>query len=55
MASLRQLYGYRTFSGRVPAIQSAHGQVEHAVSNEDTARRFVEECRRTLTILPAIE
>lgn len=40
----------------VPAIWKLwlHGQAEHAVSNEDIARRFVEECRRTLTILPAI-
>ena len=56
MASLRQLYGYRTFSGRGARDLKLwlHGQAEHAVSNEDIARRFVEECRRTLTILPAI-
>ena len=56
MASLRQLYGYRTFSGRGARDLKLwlDGQAEHAVSNEDIARRFVEECRRTLTILPAI-
>lgn len=56
MASLRQLYGYRTFSGRGARDLKLwlDGQTEHAVSNEDIARRLVEECRRTLTILPAI-
>lgn len=47
MASLRQLYGYRTFSGRGARDLKLwlDGQAEHAVSNEDIARRFVEECR----------
>tara|TARA_R110002073_G_C9481751_1_gene580102 strand:- start:23 stop:2911 length:2889 start_codon:yes stop_codon:yes gene_type:complete len=54
--ALRQIYGYKMFSG-----QGARGlkawlecQAETARSNEDLARRFVEECRRTQTILPGV-
>jgi len=55
LSELQALYGFRTFSGR-----GARGlkdwlfrEAEMAVSNEDIARRFVAECRRTRTVLPA--
>jgi TnpA family transposase len=56
MATLRRIYGYRTFSGRGARDFKTwlDAQAELATSNEDLPRRFVEECRRTLTILPAI-
>lgn len=53
---LRTLYGYRMFSGR--GARDLKAWLDHAAegarSNEDLARRFVEECRRARTILPAI-
>ena len=56
MASLRRLYGYRTFSGRrardLKTWLAQHA--EEARSNEHLARQLVIECRRTNTILPAI-
>ena len=56
MASLRRLYGYRTFSGRRARDLKTWlaGQAEEARSNEHLARQFVLECQRTNTILPAI-
>ncbi len=55
LAELRALYGFRTFSGR--GAREMKGwlfrEAEMAVSNEDIARRFVVECRRTRTVLPA--
>lgn len=56
MSTFRSIYGYRAFSGRAASSIKAwlFEQAENARSNEDLARRFVEECRRTLTILPAI-
>lgn len=53
---LRQLYGYKAFSGRGARDLKAwlDKQAELTTSNDDIARRFAEECRRTLTILPAI-
>jgi len=44
------------FSGRVAQSLKSwlDEQAEQAQSNEDLARRFVEECRRTQVILPAI-
>lgn len=54
--ALRQIYGFKMFSG-----QGARGlktwlenEAETARSNEDLARRFVEECRRSRVILPGI-
>ena len=56
LAILRRIYGYKTFSGRGARALKAwlDGQAELARSNEDLARRFVEQCRRSQTILPAI-
>ncbi len=56
LAALRQIYGYRMFSGRGARTLKSWlaGEAETAISNEYLARRFVEECRRTLTILPNI-
>jgi TnpA family transposase len=56
LIALRQIYGFKMFSGR-----GAHDfrewlfkEAEEARSNEDMARRFVARCRETQTILPAI-
>ena len=50
--ALRSIYGYRNFAG--PAARSLKGwldgRAEKARSNEDLARRLVEECRRTMTV-----
>ncbi len=55
LAELRALYGFRTFSGRGARELKdwLFREAEMAVSNEDIARRFVAECRRTRTVLPA--
>ena len=54
--ALRQLYGFKMFSGRrareLRAWLSCEAEV--ATSNHDLARRLVEECRRTQTILPGV-
>lgn len=56
LALLRGIYGYKTFSGRgARALKSWLGsQAEQARSNEDLARRFVDRCRRSQTILPSV-
>jgi hypothetical protein len=48
------IYGYRSFSGRGARDLRdwIAREAEAATSNEDLARRFVAECRRTRTILP---
>ena len=55
MEALRSIYGYRNYAGRAARALTTwlDGQAEEARSNEDLARRLVEECRRTLTVLPA--
>ncbi|KAA8449387.1 DUF4158 domain-containing protein, partial [Acetobacter pomorum] len=55
LAELRALYGFRTFSGRGARELKdwLFREAELAVSNEDIARRFVAECRRTRIVLPA--
>ena len=55
LAELRQLYGFRSFSGGAARelVERLREEAEQAQSNEDLARRFVEACRRTRTILPA--
>ncbi len=55
LSDLRALYGYRTFSGRGAGELKdwLFLEAEMAMSNEDIARRFVVECRRTRTVLPA--
>src|SRR3546814_8187055 len=54
LADLRRIYGYRSFSGRGARDLRdwIAREAEAATSNEDLARRFVAECRRTRTILP---
>ncbi len=54
--ALRQIYGFKMFSG-----QGARGlkawlehEAETARSNEDLARRFVDECRRSQVVLPGV-
>jgi hypothetical protein len=56
LEALRALYGYKMFTGRGSRDLKAwlEGEAEVACSNEDLARRFVTECRRTLTILPGL-
>ena len=54
LAELRGLYGFRTFSGRGASElkEWLFREAEMAVSNEDIARRFVAECRRTPLSFP---
>jgi TnpA family transposase len=56
LAALRQLYGYRAFTGQGARELKLWlvDQAKDARSNDDLARRFVEECRRTQIIVPAI-
>lgn len=56
LAALRTIYGYKTFAGQGARDlrQWLDVQAEDARSNEDLARRFIEQCRQTQTILPAI-
>ena len=55
LAELRRLYGFRSFSGGAARelVERLRDEAEQAQSNEDLARRFVEACRDTRTILPA--
>ena len=55
LAELRRLYGFRSFSGGAARelVERLREEAEQAQSNEDLARRFVEACRGTRTILPA--
>ena len=54
--ALRQIYGFKMFSGQGARSLKAwlENEAETARSNEDLARRFVEECRRSQVILPGI-
>lgn len=56
LAVLRQLYGYRAFTGQGARELKVWlvDQAEDAPSNDDLARRFVDHCRRTQIIVPAI-
>ncbi|MDF3351956.1 Tn3 family transposase [Sulfitobacter sp. KE34] len=56
LAALRDFYGYKMFTGRGSRDLKAwlERTAETARSNEDLARRFVEQCRATQTILPGI-
>jgi TnpA family transposase len=56
LAALRQLYGYRAFTGQGARELKMWliEQAEDARSNDDLARRFVEQCRKTQIIVPAI-
>ena len=53
---LRQLHGFKMFSGHRARELKAWlaGEAETAATNHDLARRFVDECRRTRTILPGV-
>ncbi|MGB3247381.1 MAG: Tn3 family transposase [Sulfitobacter sp.] len=54
--ALRQIYGFKMFSGQGARRLKAwlEHEAETARSNEDLARRFVEECRQAQTILPGV-
>jgi TnpA family transposase len=56
LVALRRIYGFKMFSGHGARDLKAwlEREAETARSNEDLARRFVEECRRTQTILPGV-
>lgn len=56
LADLRELYGYKMFSGRGARDLKAwlDEQAETAPSNRHLAQKFVDECRRTQTILPGV-
>lgn len=56
LAALRELYGYKMFTGRGSRDLKVwlEDAAETARSNEDLARRFVEQCRATQTILPGV-
>jgi TnpA family transposase len=56
LAALRDIYDYKMFTGRGSRDLKAwlESEAETARSNEDLARRFVEQCRATQTILPGI-
>ena len=54
--NLREVYGFKMFSGQGARSLKAwlECEAESSRSSEDLARRFVEECRRTHTILPGV-
>ena len=56
LIELRAIYGYKMFTGRGARDLKVwlESEAEGARSNEDLARQFVGECRRTLTILPGV-
>lgn len=56
LIALRRIYGYKMFSGRYARDfkEWLYREAEEARSNEDIVRRFVDRCRETQTILPAI-
>lgn len=56
MDTLREIYGYKTFTGRGARDlrEWTFGRAEDARSNEDLAHRFIVRCRETSTILPAV-
>ncbi|MEM9098679.1 MAG: Tn3 family transposase [Pseudomonadota bacterium] len=56
LVELRSIYGYRMFSGgRARELRAwLERAAEGARSNDDLARGFIEECRRTQTIIPGV-
>ncbi|OED48270.1 transposase [Rhodobacteraceae bacterium (ex Bugula neritina AB1)] len=54
--ALREIYGFKMFSGQGARSLKTwlENEAETARSNEDLARRFVEECHRSQVILPGI-
>lgn len=55
LIDLRAIYGYKMFTGRGARDLTAwlQNEAETAKSNEDLARKFIEECRRSQIIVPA--
>ena len=53
--ALREIYGYRSFSGTVAKEMRAwlDAQAENATSNENLAKSLITECQRNSIILPA--
>lgn len=53
---LRQIYGFKMFAGHRARELKAWlvGEAENTTTNHDLAHRFVDECRRTRTVLPGI-
>ena len=56
LAALREVYGYKMFTGRGSRDLKVwlEDAAEASRSNDDLARRFVEQCRATQTILPGV-
>ncbi|MEO1179043.1 MAG: DUF4158 domain-containing protein, partial [Pseudomonadota bacterium] len=56
LIDVRELYGFKMFSGRGARDLKAwlEARAETAPSNKELAQQFVEECRRTQTILPGL-
>jgi TnpA family transposase len=56
MDGLRKIYGYKAFAGRGARDLRdwVFDEAEDAISNEDLAQRFVAQCRKMMTILPAV-
>jgi len=56
LAVLREIYGYKMFSGRGARDLNTwlETEAEGACSGEDLALRFVKRCRATQTILPGV-
>ncbi|MDE9451549.1 Tn3 family transposase [Aliiroseovarius sp. Z3] len=56
LIDLRDIYGYKMFTGRGARDLTTwlENEAEGAKSNEDLARRFVEECRKKQIIVPAV-
>ena len=56
LAAVQEVYGYKMFTGRGARDLKVwlEDAAETALSNEDLARCFVEQCRATQTILPGI-
>lgn len=56
MDGLRKIYGYKAFAGRGARDLRdwVFDEAEDARSNEDLAQRFVAQCRKMMTILPAV-
>jgi TnpA family transposase len=56
LAALREVYGYKMFTGRGSRDLKIwlEDAAEASRSNDDLARRFVEQCRATQTILPGV-
>lgn len=56
LAKLREVYGYRSFSGVAATNLKTWlaEQAEKATTNENLVQRFIVKCRRTQIILPAV-